>query len=416
MRSTRRVVVTGLGVVSPVGNSVDEMWEAVCLGRSGIGPITKFDASSHDTKIAGEIKNFDPLVYVSKKELRRLDAFIIYTLAAADMVMADAAFHFSEKHARKTGVMIGSAIGGLQSIEHEKERLMEGGPGKVSPFAIPVILGNLAAGHVSVRYHLQGPIECPAMACAAGSYGIGRAFQAIRHGYAEAMVAGGVDAAVTPLAVAAFNSMRALSRRNDEPEKASRPFDRGRDGFVIAEGCGLMLLEELHHALERGARIYAEMAGFASTSDAFHIVAPPPGHEGAARCMRNALDDADIAPGDVDYINAHGTSTPLNDLYELQAIRTVFGEYAPRIPVSSTKSVMGHLLGGASGVEAVIAVKALQEGFVPPTVNLDVPDPEVGDLDLVPHRGYRKELRVAISNSFGFGGANAVLVFKKYQG
>jgi len=412
----RRVVVTGLGVLTPVGNDVSQMWDAVSRGKSGIGPITKFDPIYHDTKIAGEIKNFDPLAHVSKKELRRLDDFVIYALAAADMVVADSGFTPTGEMAERTGVIIGSAIGGVASIEEQKEILMNSGPGKISPFAIPAILGNLAAGHVSIRYNLKGPIECPAMACAAGAYGIGRAFHAISYGYADAMIAGGVDAAVTPLAVAAFNAMRALSRRNEEPEKASRPFDQNRDGFVIAEGCGLLLLEELDHALERGAKIYAEIAGFASTSDAFHMAAPPPGHEGAARCMKLALQDAGLEVQDVDYINAHGTSTPLNDLYELQAIKSVFGEYAPRVAVSSTKSVMGHLLGGAGGVEAVIAVKALQEGFIPPTINLECPEPELADLNLVPHQGYKRDLKVVMSNSFGFGGANAVLVFKRFQG
>lgn len=411
----RRVVVTGLGVLTPVGNDVTQMWESVCQGKSGIGPITKFDPTQHETKIAGEIKNFDPLVHVSKKELRRLDDFIIYTLAAADMLMADAEFKAAGEEAERVGAIIGSAIGGVASIEEEKENLMTLGPGKISPFAIPAILGNLAAGHVSIRYNLKGPIECPAMACAAGAYGIGRAFHAIAYGYADVMVAGGVDAAVTPLSVAAFNAMRALSRRNEEPEKASRPFDQGRDGFVIAEGCGLILLEELTHALKRSAKIYAEIVGFASTSDAYHMAAPPPGHEGAARCMRAALNDAGVAIDEVDYINAHGTSTPLNDLYELQAIKSVFGQHASRIAISSTKSVMGHLLGGAGGVEAVVTVKAIGEDFVPPTINLEAPDPEMGDLNLLPHRGSHREVRVAMSNSFGFGGANAVLVFKKYQ-
>lgn len=411
----RRVVITGLGVLTPVGNDVYTMWEAVCQGKSGIGPITKFDPTYHDTKIAGEIKNFDPLAHVSKKELRRLDDFIVYTLATADMLMADAGYKVNGQEAERAGVIIGSAIGGVASIEEEKENLMHSGPGKISPFAIPAILGNLAAGHVSIRYNLKGPIECPAMACAAGAYGIGRAFHAIAYNYADVMIAGGVDAAVTPLSVAAFNAMRALSRRNAEPEKASRPFDQGRDGFVIAEGCGLILLEELTHALNRGAKIYAEIVGFASTSDAYHMAAPPPGHEGAARCMQKALADAKLRVEDIDYINAHGTSTPLNDLYELQAIKSVFGERAPKIAISSTKSVMGHLLGGAGGVEAVITVKAISEGFVPPTINLDNPDPELGDLNLVPYRGFKMDVRGALSNSFGFGGANAVLVFKKFQ-
>jgi 3-oxoacyl-[acyl-carrier-protein] synthase II len=412
----RRVVVTGLGAVTPLGNSVQETWEGICAGRSGIGPITKFDCTAHDTKIAGELKNFDPLPHVNKKELRRYDNFIVYTLAAADMLMEDAGFTVTEAMAERTGVVIGSAVGGLATIEKEKETVLRGGPGKISPFSAPSILANLAAGHVSIRYNLKGPIGCPVMACASGAYGIGEAFRIITADDADVMVAGGVDAAVTSLAVAGFNAMRALSKRNEEPEKASRPFDVHRDGFVIAEGCGLVILEELTSARDRGAKIYAEIVGYGSTSDAFHMAAPPPGHEGAVRCMKAALRDAGMTAGDIDYINDHGTSTPLNDLYEVQAIRTVFGGAASLPAVSSTKSMTGHMLGGAGGVEAVLSVKAIEEGVLLPTINLDLPDPEFGDFDFIPHVARRQDVRTAMSNSFGFGGANAVLIFKKYQG
>lgn len=412
----RRVVITGLGALTPVGNSADELWEGVCTGKSGIGPLTKFDCTSHDTKIAGEIKNFDPLQHVNKKELRRYDDFIVYALAVADMVMADAGLTVTDDRAERFGVVIGSAVGGLATIEKIKEDVLLGGPRKISPFAAPAILANLAAGQVSIRYHLKGPIGCPVMACASGAYGIGDAFRLVTSGYADAVLAGGVDAAVTSLAVGGFNAMRALSTRNDEPAKASRPFDAERDGFVIAEGCGLMILEELTGALERGAKIYAEIVGYGSTSDAFHMAAPPPGHEGAARCMQAALRDASMQPCDIDYINAHGTSTPLNDLYEMQAIQAVFGEEISRLAVSSTKSMTGHMLGGAGGVEAVISVKAIQEGILPPTINLDQIDPVMAGIDFVPHQARKRLVRSAMSNSFGFGGANAVLIFKRYEG
>jgi 3-oxoacyl-[acyl-carrier-protein] synthase II len=391
------------------------MWEGICSGRSGIGLITKFDCSAHDTKIAGEIRNFDPLQHVNKKELRRLDDFIVYALASADMLMADAGLTVTDATAERIGTVIGSAVGGLATIEKEKENVMRGGPGRISPFSAPSILANLAAGHVSIRYNLKGPIGCPVMACASGAYAIGDAFRIIAAGYADIIIAGGVDAAVTSLAVGGFNAMRALSKRNEEPEKASRPFDQRRDGFVIAEGCGLMVLEELTSALNRGAKIYAEIVGYGSTSDAFHMAAPPPGHEGAVRCMKAALQNAGMTPTEIEYINAHGTSTPLNDLYEAQAIRTVFSESASSLAVSSTKSMMGHMLGGAGGVEAIISVMALKEGILPPTINLDQPDPEIGDFNFVPRTSQKKPIRTAMSNSFGFGGANAVLIFKQYE-
>lgn len=411
----RRVLITGLGALTPVGNSAGEAWEGVCSGRSGIGPITKFDCSAFETKIAGEIKNFDPLIHVNKKELRRYDDFIVYALAAADMAMRDAALSIGSDQAERAGVIIGSAIGGLPTLEKEKEKLLSAGPRRISPFAIPAALANLAGGHVSIRYHLKGPINCPVTACASGTYGIGDAFRMIAWDHADIMVAGGVEAVVCPLAVGAFNAMRALSTRNDEPEKASRPFDTGRDGFVLSEGCGILILEEYHHALNRGAKVYAELAGYGITSDAFHMAAPPPGHEGAVRCMRAALRDAAMQPEDIDYINAHGTSTPLNDLYEAEAIGTVFGDHPSRLLVSSTKSMTGHLLGGAGGVEAVFAAKAIEEGTVPPTINLEQPDPAAGALDFVPHVARKKDVRTVMSNTFGFGGANAVLILKKFE-
>lgn len=409
----RRVVVTGLGAITPLGNSVQETWAGVCAGRSGIGPITRFDSAGFATRIAGELKNFDPLIYINKKEARRIDDFIIYALAAAHMAMADAALLVEEAFAERTGVIIGSAIGGLMTIHKCIEDVLQKGPNRISPFTVPAILANLAAGHVSIRFGAKGPIGCPVMACAAGTNGIGDAFRAIAHGYADVMIAGGVDAAISPLCIAGFNAMRAISVRNEHPDKASRPFDRQRDGFVIGEGCGIVILEELSFARRRGARIYGEVAGFGSTSDAFHMAAPPPGHAGAARCMRAALGDAGMTPAEIDYINAHGTSTPLNDEYEVQAIKTVFGEHACMLAVSSTKSMTGHLLGAAGGVEAIFAVKAIEDGIIPPTINLDNPG-DGCDLDFVPHRARKRAVRAVMSNTFGFGGVNAVLILKKF--
>lgn len=407
----RRVVITGLGAVTPLGNSAEESWRNVCTGKSGIGRITKFDTADFNTKIAGEVKSFDPLQYVNKKEYRRLDDFILYALAAAEMAVHDTGL--AELAGERSGVIIGSAIGGLTTIEKEKETILQAGPRRVATFMIPAVLANLAAGHVSIRFGLKGPITCPATACAAGTNAVGDAFRMIRDGYADLMIAGGVEAAVTPLAVAGFNAMRALSTKNDEPEKASRPFDQKRDGFVIGEGCGLVVMEELTAALKRGAEIYGEVIGYGLTSDAFHLAAPPPGHEGAVRCMRNALADGGVTPAEVDYINAHGTSTPLNDLYETQAVKTVFGEEKPGVPVSSTKSMTGHMLGAAGGVEAVFTAMAIRDGIIPPTINLDEPDPEC-DLDYVPHEARKKKIQVAMSNTFGFGGVNASLVLKKW--
>ncbi|MBM4314145.1 MAG: beta-ketoacyl-ACP synthase II [Deltaproteobacteria bacterium] len=411
----RRVVITGLGAVSPLGNSITETWEGICLGKSGITGITKFDCTTFETRIAGELKGFDPTRYVNRKEVRRLDDFLIYALAASEMALGDAGLVIGAAEAECTGVMIGSAIGGLATMEKEKEAIFLGGPRKMSPFAIPSVLANLASGHVSIRFGAKGPINCSVTACASGTCSIGDAGRIIAGGYADCMIAGGVDAAVTPMSVAGFNAMRAISKRNDHPEKASRPFDRDRDGFVIGEGCGVVILESLPHALERGARIYGELAGYGNTSDAFHMAAPPDGHEGAARCMQAAVRDAEMNPSDIDYINAHGTSTQMNDAFETEAIKTVFGEHARTLAVSSTKSMTGHLLGAAGAIEAIFCLKAIGEGVLPPTINLDTPDPDC-DLDYVPHCARKRDIRTAMSNTFGFGGVNAVLIFKKYEG
>lgn len=411
----RRVVVTGLGALTPLGNSVRESWESAIAGKSGIGPITKFDSALFKSRIAGEIKNFDPLQFVDKQEVRRYDDFILYAIAASEMAMTDAKLTIIPEISSRVGVIIGSAVGGVATMESELKVLFASGPRKISPFAVPAILASLGSGHVSIRFGAKGPINCAVTACAAGTSAIGDAYKTIAYGDADVMITGGVEAAITPLAVGGFCSMRALSTRNNEPQKASRPFDQGRDGFVIGEGCGIVILEELSFALKRGARIYAELAGYGCTSDAFHMAAPPPGHEGAARSMQVAIKDAGLNTTDIDYINAHGTSTPLNDLYETQAIKSLFGEHAQKLMVSSTKSMTGHMLGATGGVEAIFAIKAIQEGIIPPTINLDNPDVQC-DLDYVPNVARHKKINTAMSNTFGFGGVNAVLLFKKYFG
>ncbi|MEI6608519.1 MAG: beta-ketoacyl-ACP synthase II [Deltaproteobacteria bacterium] len=410
----RRVVVTGMGALTPLGNTVIESWEGAIAGKSGITAITKFDSSAFNSRIAGEIKNFDPLQFVDKKEVRRYDNFAIYSLAAAAMAMEDAGLTISPEIAERVGVIIGSAIGGLATLEHEIETLYKSGPRRISPFSVPAILANLGSGHVSIRFGAKGPINCAVTACASGTSAIGDAYKTIVYGDADAMITGGVEAAITQLAVGGFAAMKALSTSNDDPPIASRPFDKGRNGFVIAEGCGVLILEELSFALKRGARIYGEIAGYGCSSDAFHLAAPPPGHEGAIRSMKVALKDAGMNPPDIDYINAHGTSTPLNDLYEAQAIKTLFGEHAYKLLVSSTKSMTGHMLGGTGAVEAIFSILALQHGIIPPTINLDDPDDEC-DLDFVPKVARHKEINTAMSNSFGFGGVNAVLILKKYR-
>ncbi len=410
----RRVVVTGMGALTPLGNSVGETWEAAIAGKSGIGPITKFDSAAYKSRIAGEIKNFDPLQYVDKQEVRRYDDFILYALAASEMAMNDAALKISPEFAERAGVIIGSGIGGISTMESETRVLFNSGPRKISPFAIPAIIANLGSGNVSIRFGAKGPINCTVTACAAGTSAIGDAYKTIAYGDADVMITGGVDAAITPLGVGGFGAMRALSTRNDEPQKASRPFDKDRDGFVIGEGAGIIILEELSFAQKRGARIYAEVAGYGCSSDAFHMAAPPPGHEGAVRSMQAALKDAGMKPSDIDYINAHGTSTPLNDLYETQAIKTLFGEYVKKLMVSSTKSMTGHMLGGTGGVEAIFSVLAIKNGIIPPTINLENPDEEC-NLDYIPNTARQTQINTAMSNSFGFGGVNAVAVFKKYS-
>ena len=410
----RRVVVTGLGALTPLGNSVSESWAGAVAGKSGIGPITRFDASAFNAKIAGEIKNFDPLRYVDKKEVRRYDNFAIYALAASQMALEDAALTISPDIAERVGVIIGSGMGGVQTIEDEIKVLNTSGPRRLSPFAVPAIIANLGSGHVSIRFGAKGPISCTVTACASGTTAIGDAYKTIAYGDADAMITGGVEAAVTPLGIGGFCAMKALSTRNDEPEKASRPFDKARNGFVLSEGCGVLILEEMSFALNRGAKIYAEIVGYGCTSDAFHLAAPPPGHEGAGRSMRLAIKDAGLKTTDIDYINAHGTSTPLNDLYETQAIKDLFGEHTKNMLISSTKSMTGHMLGATGAVEAIFSIKAIQEGVIPPTINLDNPD-DGCDLDFVPNVARHKEINTAMSNSFGFGGVNAVVIFKKYR-
>ena len=410
----RRVVVTGLGALTPLGNSLEESWDGAVAGKSGIGLITRFDASPYTSRIAGELKGFDPTQYVEKKEIRRYDNFAIYALATGQMLMQDAALTITPEIAERVGVLIGTGMGGIKTLEDEVNVLHQSGPRKVSPFAVPAIIPNLGGGHVSIRFGAKGPIDCSVTACASGTTAIGNAYRTILYGDADAMITGGVEAPVTPLGIAGFCAMRALSTRNDEPEKASRPFDRGRNGFVLAEGCGLLMLEELSFAQARGAKIYAEIIGYGCTSDAFHMAQPPAGHEGAGRSMQAAIRDADLEVTDIDYINAHGTSTPLNDLYEAQAIRNLFGEHADKLIVSSTKSMTGHMLGATGAVEAIFSIKALHEGIIPPTVNLDDPD-DGCDLDFVPNTARHQTINTVMSNSFGFGGVNAVVIFRKYQ-
>ncbi len=410
----RRVVVTGVGVVSPLGNTAGETWEALCAGRSGIAKVTKFDTTGFKCGIGGELKGFDPIQFVNAKERRRYDDFIIYALACSEMALADSGLKIDPTNAERTGVIIGSGIGGLMSIEEAKESLLKKGPNLISPFLIPGALANLAAGQVSIRLGAKGPITCTVTACASGADAIGYAFRTIAQGHADAMITGGSESAITPLAYAGFSAMRAMSVRNDDPQSASRPFDKGRDGFVMGEGCGILVLEELSSAVARGARIYAEIAGLGQSSDAFHVAAPPPGHEGAVRCMRLALEDAGMKPEQIDYINAHGTSTPLNDLYETQAIKTVFGGHSARLAVSSTKSMTGHLLGAAGGIEAAFSVLAIDKKTIPPTINQTEPDPEC-DLDYVPNLARAADISGVMCNSFGFGGVNVALVFRKYE-
>ncbi|MBI2878067.1 MAG: beta-ketoacyl-ACP synthase II [Candidatus Tectomicrobia bacterium] len=411
----RRIVVTGLGLVTPLGMGVERNWERACRGETGIGRISRFDPSDLPCQIAGEVEGFDPADYMDKKEIKKMDFFIHYALAAASMAMEDSGLKVPDEEAERMGVLVGVGLGGLPAMEKYHELLLEGGHRKVSPFFIPMLIANLASGQVSIRYGLKGPNSCVATACASGAHAIGDSLRLIQRGEADVMVAGGAEATITPLAIAGFASMRALSGRNEEPTRASRPFDKERDGFVMGEGAGILILEELEHALNRGARIYAELLGYGLNADAYHITMPAPEAEGAARCMRLALKDARLLPEDVDYINAHGTSTPMNDKFETLAIKQVFGPHAYKLAVSSTKSMTGHLLGAAGGIEGVFSVLSLYHQALLPTINYEVPDPEC-DLDYVPNVIRKADVEVVLSNSFGFGGTNAALVFGRFQG
>ncbi len=410
----RRVVVTGIGMVSPCGNNLEENWQNLTNGKSGISYITRFDTAEFPAKIAGEVKNLNPEDFVDKKDAKRLDQFLIYALAAAKMAMEDSGLVIQEDFADRIGVMVGAGMGGLQTIEKYHKACMEGGPRKISPFFIPYSIVNMAPGLISIEYGAKGPNLSIVTACATSTHSIGEAFECILRGDADAIITGGAEATITPLAIGGFCSMKALSTRNDEPEKASRPFDRDRDGFVMGEGGAILILEELEFAKKRGAKIYAEVVGYGLSGDANHMTAPDPQGDGAYRCMRMAVKDAGISPDEIDYINAHGTSTYYNDLYETMAIKKLFGERAYKIPVSSTKSMTGHLLGAAGAVEAAITIMAIKNSLVPPTINYENPD-EGCDLDYVPNVAREVKIRYAMSNSFGFGGTNAALVFKRFE-
>jgi 3-oxoacyl-[acyl-carrier-protein] synthase II len=410
----RRVVVTGVGLVSPLGIGTEETWAGLLAGRSGAAPITLFDARQHSTHFACEVKGFDPLRFIDKKDVKKVDRFIQFAIAAADFAFKDSALAMTPELAPQVGVYIGSGIGGFGTIEREHSELLKGGPRRISPFFIPSVIINLAAGWVSIRSGAKGPNSATATACTSGAHAVGDSFRLIQRGDAVAMLAGGSEAAITPLGVGGFCAMRALSTRNDAPEKASRPFDRDRDGFVIGEGSGILVLEELEHARARGARVYAELVGYGMSGDAFHISAPSEDGDGGVRVMRAALRDAGVGPEQVDYLNVHGTSTPRGDVVEMTATKTVFGEHARRLALSSTKSMTGHLLGASGGLEAGIAALSLRDQVIPPTINLENQDPEC-DLDCVPHRARKAELGYVLSNSFGFGGTNGALLLKRYQ-
>ncbi len=413
MNLKNRVVITGMGVITPVGNDVETYWHSLMNGISGIGPITHFDTTGYTTRIAGEVKDFDPTKFIDKKEARRMDRYCQFAVSAAKMAREDAALDMNTVDGHRVGVILGSGIGGVATMEEQKQVLMEKGPGRISPFFVPMMISNMAAGQISIAFGAYGINETIVTACASGTNAIGDAFKVIQRGDADVIFSGGTEAPITPLSVAGFCSMKAMSTRNEEPEKASRPFDKDRDGFVIGEGAGILVLESLEHAQKRGARIYAEVVGYGSTADGYHITAPAPEGSGAARAMANALEDAGIKPEEVDYINAHGTSTDLNDKGETQAIHSVFGEAASKVAVSSTKSMIGHLLGAAGAVEAIACTLAINHRMLPPTINYETPDPEC-DLDYVPNQAREAEVNVTMSNSLGFGGHNATIVIKKF--
>ncbi len=409
----RRVVVTGLGAVTPVGMGKNKFWDAIKNGVCGVDRITKFDAQNFTTQIAAEVNDFNPVDFIDKKEARRMDTFTQYAIAATRMAFEDGRINMDQIDRNRLGVVLGSGIGGIETLENQFAVMFDKGPSRISPFFIPMMISNMAAGQISIIFGAEGPNETVVSACASGTNAIGDAFKVIQRGDADMMITGGSEAAVTPIAIGGFCSMKALSTRNHDPKGASRPFDKDRDGFILGEGAGVLILEELEHALKRGAVIYGEIAGYGMTADAYHITAPAPGGTGAARAMRMALDDAGVSPEEVDYINAHGTSTELNDKFETAAIKSVFGAHAPKLAVSSTKSMTGHLLGAAGAIEAIASILALYDGFIPPTINYTTPDPEC-DLYYVPNEGIKKEIDIAISNSLGFGGHNATLCFRKF--
>lgn len=411
----RRVVVTGIGLVTPLGIGVEETWQSLCEGKSGVGRITRFDPSELPSQIAAEVKDFDPADFIEKKEIKKMDRFIQFGIAAAKMAVEDARLEITEAISERVGVYVGAGIGGLPAIESNHIKFLEGGIKKLTPFFIPMVIINLVSGHIAIMVGAKGPNSAVVTACATGTHAIGDAFKIIQRGDADIMIAGGTESTISPLAVGGFCAMRALSVRNDEPEKASRPFDALRDGFVMGEGAGVVILEELTLAEKRGAKIYAEVCGYGMTGDAYHITSPAPEGVGAARCMNATLKDAGLSPDDISYINAHGTSTKFNDENESSAIKAVFGKKAYDIPVSSTKSMTGHLLGAAGGIEAVFSVLAIDRSVIPPTINYEFPDPEC-DLDYVPNKSRASTVDVALSNSFGFGGTNACILFRKFTG
>ena len=410
----RRVVITGLGLVTPLGIGVDETWSALCEGRSGIGEISRFDTSAFTTKIAGEVKGFNAEDFLPKKDAKRTEKFIAYAVAAARMALENARLTIDATNGPRVGVITGCGLGGLEMLELTARTVQDKGPKRCSPFFIPMIIGNMAPGMISIQLGAKGPNISVATACAAGAHAIGDACNTIVRGQADAMITGGVESVITPTCIAGFNAMKALSTRNDEPTRASRPFDRDRDGFVVGEGAGMLILEDLEHALSRGAPILAEMVGYGQSGDGYHMTSPSPDGDGMIRCMQAAIDSAGISGDVIDYINAHGTSTPLNDLYETRAIKKVFGDFAKRVPISSTKSMTGHLLGGAGGIETAFTVLTVINGIIPPTINLENPADEC-DLDYVPNVARKAQVRYALSNSFGFGGTNASLVVKRYE-
>ena len=410
----KRVVVTGLGAVTPIGNTATAFWEALLAGKSGVGRITRFDASEYDAKIAGEVKDFDPTLFIDKKEARRMDRFTQLAIAASKMAFEDSGLNLDTEDHSRIGTFVGAGIGGMDTLHDQYKTLFEKGPNRISPFFIPMMIANIAAGQVSIAFGLQGPCSCVVTACATGTNCIGDAMKVIQRGDADVMVAGGTEAAVSPAGIAGFCAMKALSTRNEAPEKASRPFDNDRDGFVMGEGSGVVILESLEHALARGARIYAELVGYGSNADAYHITAPAPEGAQAARCMELAILDAGMKTTDIDYINAHGTSTPMNDKNETLGIKALFGAHAQNLAVSSIKSMTGHLLGAAGGIECVATVLTVKNDMMPPTINYETPEPGL-DLDYIPNKARAKVVRAALSNSFGFGGHNATLLVKKFE-